>query len=156
MNAEYMITMYDTKTQELRWNATYNDYSAPLYDDTKYEYSKICILHACILNLFQTGSVWGCCCLFHTEMSHFASSGDGLVVTVDRDSGEVLWMQKFDSPVAGFYLWSQDSLRRAPHLTVATETLRYLTFTAENTQSHTMKWTYQFTKEKHSAKTQLV
>ncbi|TRY64475.1 hypothetical protein DNTS_017157 [Danionella cerebrum] len=91
-----------------------------------------------------------------TEMSHFASSGDGLVVTVDRDSGEVLWMQKFDSPVAGFYLWSQDSLRRAPHLTVATETLRYLTFTAENTQSHTMKWTYQFTKESHSTKTQLV
>uniref|UniRef100_A0A8C2QA79 Serine/threonine-protein kinase/endoribonuclease IRE1 n=1 Tax=Cyprinus carpio TaxID=7962 RepID=A0A8C2QA79_CYPCA len=86
---EYMITMYDTKTQELRWNATYNDYSAPLYDDKKYEY----------------------------KMSHFASSGDGLVVTVDRDSGEVLWMQKFDSPVAGFYLWSQDSLRRAPHLT---------------------------------------
>uniref|UniRef100_A0A8C1VS89 Serine/threonine-protein kinase/endoribonuclease IRE1 n=1 Tax=Cyprinus carpio TaxID=7962 RepID=A0A8C1VS89_CYPCA len=112
---EYMITMYDTKTQELRWNATYNDYSAPLYDDKKYEY----------------------------KMSHFASSGDGLVVTVDRDSGEVLWMQKFDSPVAGFYLWSQDSLRRAPHLTVATETLRYLTFTAENTQSHTMKWAYQ-------------
>uniref|UniRef100_A0A672MTX0 Serine/threonine-protein kinase/endoribonuclease IRE1 n=1 Tax=Sinocyclocheilus grahami TaxID=75366 RepID=A0A672MTX0_SINGR len=125
---EYMITMYDTKTQELRWNATYNDYSAPLYDDKKYEY----------------------------KMSHFASSGDGLVVTVDRDSGEVLWMQKFDSPVAGFYLWSQDSLRRAPHLTVSTETLRYLTFTAENTQSHTMKWTYQFTKENHSTKTQLI
>uniref|UniRef100_A0A8B9K6R7 Serine/threonine-protein kinase/endoribonuclease IRE1 n=1 Tax=Astyanax mexicanus TaxID=7994 RepID=A0A8B9K6R7_ASTMX len=116
---EYMITMYDTKTQELRWNATYNDYSAPLYDDQKYDY----------------------------KMSHFASSGDGLVVTVDRDSGDVLWMQKFDSPVAGFYLWTQDSLRRAPHLTVATETLRYLTFTAQNAQSHTMRWTYQFTQE---------
>lgn len=37
---EYMITMFDTKTQELRWNATYNDYSAPLYDDQKYDYSK--------------------------------------------------------------------------------------------------------------------
>uniref|UniRef100_A0AAR2JA47 Serine/threonine-protein kinase/endoribonuclease IRE1 n=1 Tax=Pygocentrus nattereri TaxID=42514 RepID=A0AAR2JA47_PYGNA len=125
---EYMITMYDTKTQELRWNATYNDYSAPLYDDQKYDY----------------------------KMSHFASSGDGLVVTVDRDSGEVLWMQKFDSPVAGFYLWTQDSLRRAPHLTVATETLRYLTFTSQNTQSHTMKWAYQFTQEQHSTKTHLV
>ncbi|XP_066517792.1 serine/threonine-protein kinase/endoribonuclease IRE1 isoform X2 [Hoplias malabaricus] len=125
---EYMITMYDTKTQELRWNATYNDYSAPLYDDQKYDY----------------------------KMSHFASSGDGLVVTVDRDSGEVLWMQKFDSPVAGFYLWTQDSLRRAPHLTVATETLRYLTFTAHNTQSHTMRWAYQFTQEQHSTKTRLV
>ncbi|XP_076846149.1 serine/threonine-protein kinase/endoribonuclease IRE1 [Brachyhypopomus gauderio] len=125
---EYMITMYDTKTQELRWNATYNDYSAPLYDDQKYEY----------------------------KMSHFASSSDGLVVTVDRDSGDVLWMQRFDSPVAGFYLWMQDSLRRAGHQTIATETLRYLIFMAQSTQSHTMRWSYQFTREQHSTKTQLV
>uniref|UniRef100_A0A4W4GEQ5 Serine/threonine-protein kinase/endoribonuclease IRE1 n=1 Tax=Electrophorus electricus TaxID=8005 RepID=A0A4W4GEQ5_ELEEL len=102
---EYMITMYDTKTQELRWNATYNDYSASLYDDQKYEY----------------------------KMSHFASSSDGLVVTVDRDSGDVLWMQRFDSPVAGLYLWTQDSLWRLPHQTVATETLRYLMFMAQRT-----------------------
>lgn len=33
-----MITMFDTKTQELRWNATYNDYSAPPYDE-KQDYS---------------------------------------------------------------------------------------------------------------------
>ncbi|KAI5090279.1 serine/threonine-protein kinase/endoribonuclease IRE2 isoform X1, partial [Silurus meridionalis] len=125
---EYMITMFDTKTQELRWNATYNDYSAPLYDDQKYDY----------------------------KMSHFASSGDGLVVTVDRESGDMLWMQKFESPVAGVYLWIQDSLRRVPHLTVAMETLRYLTFMAQNTHSHTMRWTYQFTREQHSTKTQLV
>ncbi|KAF5891401.1 serine/threonine-protein kinase/endoribonuclease IRE1-like, partial [Clarias magur] len=126
---EYMITMFDTKTQELRWNATYNDYSAPLYDDQKYDY----------------------------RMSHFTSSSDGLVVTVDRDSGDMLWMQKFESPVAGVYLWIQDSLRRVPHLTVATETLRYLTFMAQNTHSHTMRWTYQFTQEHQSTtKTQLV
>ncbi len=49
MSAEYMITMYDTKTQELRWNATYNDYSAPLYDDKKYEYSRSFTTHAQIL-----------------------------------------------------------------------------------------------------------
>ncbi|XP_042168613.1 serine/threonine-protein kinase/endoribonuclease IRE1 [Oncorhynchus tshawytscha] len=55
---EYMITMYDTKTQELRWNATYNDYSAPPYDE-KHDY----------------------------KMAHLVSSGDGLVVTVDRESG---------------------------------------------------------------------
>ncbi|XP_062866538.1 serine/threonine-protein kinase/endoribonuclease IRE1 [Trichomycterus rosablanca] len=125
---EYMITMYNTKTQELRWNATYNDYSAPLYDEQKYDY----------------------------KMSHFASASDGLVVTVDRDSGDMLWMQKFDSPVAGFYLYTQDSLRRLPHLTVATETLRYLTFMAQNTHSHTVRWTYQFTQEQHSTKTKLV
>lgn len=89
-------------------------------------------------------------------MSHFVSSSDGLVVTVDRDSGDMLWMQKFESPVAGVYLWIQDGLRRVPHLTVATETLRYLTFMAQSTHSHPMRWTYQFTKEQHSTKTQLV
>ncbi|KAL1005273.1 hypothetical protein UPYG_G00056960 [Umbra pygmaea] len=57
---EYMITMYDTKTQELRWNATYNDYSAPPYDE-KHDY----------------------------KMAHLVSSGDGLVVTVDRESGKL-------------------------------------------------------------------
>lgn len=36
--AEYVVTMFDTKTQELRWNATYNDYSAPPYDE-KQDYS---------------------------------------------------------------------------------------------------------------------
>ncbi|KAK1802546.1 hypothetical protein P4O66_004201 [Electrophorus voltai] len=91
-----------------------------------------------------------------TEMSHFASSSEGLVVTVDRDSGDVLWMQRFDSPVAGLYLWTQDSLWRLPHQTVATETLRYLMFMAQSTQSHTMRWSYQFTQEQHSTKTQLV
>ncbi|KAJ8363964.1 hypothetical protein SKAU_G00127950 [Synaphobranchus kaupii] len=122
---EYMITMYDTKTRELRWNATYNDYSAPLYDD-KYDY----------------------------KMAHFTSSGDGLVVTVDRETGDVLWMQNYGSPVVGVYLWMQDSLRRAPHINLAMETLRYLTFTSHNV--HTMKWSYQFVKEQASTKTQLV
>uniref|UniRef100_A0A8C7HVR1 non-specific serine/threonine protein kinase n=1 Tax=Oncorhynchus kisutch TaxID=8019 RepID=A0A8C7HVR1_ONCKI len=121
---EYMITMYDTKTQELRWNATYNDYSAPPYDE-KHDY----------------------------KMAHLVSSGDGLVVTVDRESGDVLWMQNYGSPVVGVYLYSQDSLRHAPHLSVAMETLRYLTFSSHDT--HTMKWSYQFVTEQASTHTQL-
>ncbi|XP_045569396.1 serine/threonine-protein kinase/endoribonuclease IRE1 [Salmo salar] len=120
-----MITMYDTKTQELRWNATYNDYSAPPYDE-KHDY----------------------------KMAHLVSSGDGLVVTVDRESGDVLWMQNYGSPVVGVYLYSQDSLRHAPHLSVAMETLRYLTFSSHDT--HTMKWSYQFVTEQASTHTQLV
>lgn len=35
--SEYTITMYDTKSRELRWNATYSDYASTLPDDdTKY------------------------------------------------------------------------------------------------------------------------
>lgn len=37
---EYTITMYDTKSRELRWNATYSDYASTLPDDdTKYSKS---------------------------------------------------------------------------------------------------------------------
>uniref|UniRef100_A0A8D3CH88 Serine/threonine-protein kinase/endoribonuclease IRE1 n=1 Tax=Scophthalmus maximus TaxID=52904 RepID=A0A8D3CH88_SCOMX len=106
---EYMITMFDTKAQELRWNATYNDYSAPPYDE-KQDY----------------------------KMAHLVSSGDGLVVTVDRESGDVLWSQNYGSPVVGVYLYSGDSLRHAPHLSLAMETLRFLTFSSasDQTDSH--------------------
>uniref|UniRef100_A0A8C4FB17 Serine/threonine-protein kinase/endoribonuclease IRE1 n=1 Tax=Dicentrarchus labrax TaxID=13489 RepID=A0A8C4FB17_DICLA len=114
---EYMVTMFDTKTQELRWNATYNDYSAPPYDE-KQDY----------------------------KMAHLVSSGDGLVVTVDRETGDVLWSQNYGSPVIGVYLYSGDSLRHAPHLSLAMETLRFLTFSSANDQADahsTLKWSYQ-------------
>lgn len=127
---EYMVTMFDTKTQELRWNATYNDYSAPPYDE-KQDY----------------------------KMAHLVSSGDGLVVTVDRETGDVLWSQNYGSPVVGVYLYSGDTLRHAPHLSLAMETLRFLTFSSANDQTDaysTLKWSYQFVKEQASAQTQLV
>uniref|UniRef100_A0A7N6B7A6 Serine/threonine-protein kinase/endoribonuclease IRE1 n=1 Tax=Anabas testudineus TaxID=64144 RepID=A0A7N6B7A6_ANATE len=114
---EYVVTIFDTKTQELRWNATYNDYSAPAYDE-KQDY----------------------------KMAHLVSSGDGLVVTVDRESGDVLWSQNYGSPVVGVYLYSGDTLRHAPHLSLAMETLRFLTFSSANNQANahsTLKWSYQ-------------
>ncbi|KAK2817283.1 hypothetical protein Q5P01_025474 [Channa striata] len=127
---EYVVTVFDTKTQELRWNATYNDYSAPPYDE-KQDY----------------------------KMAHLVSSGDGLVVTVDRETGDVLWSQNYGSPVVGVYLYSGDSLRHAPHLSLAMETLRFLTFSSASNQADahsTLKWSYQFVKEQASAQTQLV
>ncbi|XP_078520921.1 serine/threonine-protein kinase/endoribonuclease IRE2 isoform X1 [Lissotriton helveticus] len=122
---QYMITMFDTKSRELRWNATYHDYSAPPYDES-----------------------------YNYKMAHFASSGDGLVVTADRESGNVLWMQNYGSPVVGVFLWQQESLRRIPHLNVALETLRYLTFNSQDIRL--IKWGYPSVKEMSSTKTQLL
>ncbi|KAM7394525.1 hypothetical protein PAMP_021322 [Pampus punctatissimus] len=106
---EYMVTMFDTKSQELRWNATYNDYSAPPYDEK-------------------------------------------------QDYSDVLWSQNYGSPVVGVYLYSGDSLRHAPHLSLAMETLRFLTFSSANqADTHsTLKWSYQFVKEQATAQAQLV
>ncbi|KAM4632624.1 serine/threonine-protein kinase/endoribonuclease IRE2 [Discoglossus pictus] len=122
---QYMITMYDTKSRELRWNATYTDYSAPLCDES-YEY----------------------------KMAHFSSTGDGMLVTADRGSGEVLWMQNYGSPVVGLFLWHQDSMRRIPHLNVAMETLRYLTFNSQDIRL--IKWNYQAVQQLSSTKTHLL
>ncbi|XP_016521220.1 serine/threonine-protein kinase/endoribonuclease IRE1-like isoform X2 [Poecilia formosa] len=113
---EYMVTMFDTKIQELRWNATYNDYSAHPYDEKQ-----------------------------NYKMAHLVSSGDGLVVTVDRESG--------------VYLYYEESLRHAPHLSLAMETLRFLTFSSakDQTEAHsTLKWSYQFVTEQARTQTQLM
>uniref|UniRef100_A0A673CE20 non-specific serine/threonine protein kinase n=1 Tax=Sphaeramia orbicularis TaxID=375764 RepID=A0A673CE20_9TELE len=114
---EYTITMYDTKSRELRWNATYSDYASTLPDDdTKY------------------------------KMSHFVSNGDGLVVTVDSDSGDVQWVQNYNSPVVAMYIWQREGLRKVPHTNVAVETLRYLTFMSGEVGRIT-RWKYPFPKE---------
>lgn len=73
--------------------------------------------------------------------------------------GDVLWSQNYGSPVVGVYLYSGDSLRHAPHLSLAMETLRFLTFSSASEQADThstLKWSYQFVKEQATAQTQLV
>ncbi|XP_067089079.1 serine/threonine-protein kinase/endoribonuclease IRE1 [Osmerus mordax] len=115
---EYTITMYDTKSRELRWNATYSDYASTLPDDeTKY------------------------------KNAHFVSNGDGLVVTVDSESGDVQWVQNYNSPVVAMYIWQREGLRKVAHTNVAVETLRYLTFMSGEVGRIT-QWKYPFPKEK--------
>uniref|UniRef100_A0A8C1IVW3 non-specific serine/threonine protein kinase n=1 Tax=Cyprinus carpio TaxID=7962 RepID=A0A8C1IVW3_CYPCA len=115
---EYTITMYDTKSRELRWNATYSDYAFTLPDDdTKH------------------------------NMAHFVSNGDGLVVTVDSESGDVQWVQNYNSPVVAIYIWQREGLRKVPHTNVAVETLRYLTFMSGEVGRIT-QWNYPFPREK--------
>eukprot|EP00061_Rhincodon_typus_P014795 g42086.t1 len=117
MTEEYTITMYDTKNRELRWNATYFDYSATLPDeDTEY------------------------------KMLHFVSNGDGLVVTVDNESGDILWIQNYASPVVAMYIWQREGLRKVMHTNVGIETLRYLTFMSGEVGRIT-KWKYPLPKE---------
>ncbi|XP_034276596.1 serine/threonine-protein kinase/endoribonuclease IRE2 [Pantherophis guttatus] len=114
--SEYVITMYDTKARELQWNATYLDYSTPVHEqDSDY------------------------------NMAHFASSGDGWLVTVGKESGELLWVQDYGSPVVGVYSWHQDSLRRAPHLSIAMESLRYLILHAQKIPL--LNWTFRTGKD---------
>ncbi|XP_057171145.1 serine/threonine-protein kinase/endoribonuclease IRE2 isoform X2 [Ursus arctos] len=94
---EYTVTMHDPRAPALRWNTTYRRYSAPPMDGLPGKY-----------------------------MSHLASCGMGLLLTVDPGSGAVLWTQDLGMPVMGIYTWHQDSLRQLPHLTLARDTLHFL------------------------------
>ncbi|XP_076843113.1 serine/threonine-protein kinase/endoribonuclease IRE1 isoform X2 [Brachyhypopomus gauderio] len=110
--------MYDTKSRELRWNATYSDYASTLPDDDT-----------------------------NHKMAHFVSNGDGLVVTVDSESGAILWAQNYNSPVVAVYIWQQEALRKVAHTNVAAETLQYLTFTSGQGGRIT-QWRYPFPRER--------
>ncbi|XP_070424404.1 serine/threonine-protein kinase/endoribonuclease IRE2 isoform X2 [Equus przewalskii] len=94
---QYTVTMHDPRTPALRWNTTYRRYSAPRMDGSPGKY-----------------------------VSHLASCGMGLLLTVDPGSGAVLWTQDLGVPVMGIYTWHQDSLRQLPHLTLARDTLHFL------------------------------
>uniref|UniRef100_A0A2I3RV19 non-specific serine/threonine protein kinase n=1 Tax=Pan troglodytes TaxID=9598 RepID=A0A2I3RV19_PANTR len=94
---KYTVTMHDPRAPALRWNTTYRRYSAPPMDGSPGKY-----------------------------MSHLASCGMGLLLTVDPGSGTVLWTQDLGVPVMGVYTWHQDGLRQLPHLTLARDTLHFL------------------------------
>lgn len=94
---QYTVTMHDPRSPALRWNTSYRRYSAPPMDSSPGKY-----------------------------MSHLASCGMGLLLTVDPASGAVLWTQDLGVPVTGIYTWHQDSLRQLPHLTLAWDTLHFL------------------------------
>lgn len=147
---EYTITMYDTKSRELRWNATYSDYASTLPDDDT-KYSKILGTFVCFIalvsNRLTITRLLFSFFLSSSEMAHFVSNGDGLVVTVDSDSGDVQWVQNYNSPVVAMYIWQREGLRKVAHTNVAVETLRYLTFMSGEVGRIT-QWKYPFPKEK--------
>lgn len=142
--SEYTITMYDTKSRELRWNATYSDYASTLPDDDT-KYSKV-LHHSGSSVALSFGAQRPSACLFSAEVAHFVSNGDGLVVTVDSETGDVQWVQNYNSPVVAMYIWQREGLRKIPHTNVAVETLRYLTFMSGEAGRIT-QWKYPFPKE---------
>ncbi|KAK2179804.1 hypothetical protein NP493_471g02036 [Ridgeia piscesae] len=95
---EYTVVMFDSKTRTKRWNATFMDYSSHLAkDNTDY------------------------------NLRHFASSSDGLVITMDSEDGHVMWSEDYKTPVVAMYTLEGDALRKIPFVSMAAETLEQLT-----------------------------
>lgn len=60
-------------------------------------------------------------------MLHCTASSNGLTVTLDSISGDILWYTDFDSPVVAMYMLHAEGLQKIPFTTFAPETLDHLT-----------------------------
>ncbi|XP_076074287.1 serine/threonine-protein kinase/endoribonuclease IRE1-like [Mytilus galloprovincialis] len=97
--SEYTITMFDSKTGHKRWNATFTDYSTNVANKDSKDY----------------------------DFKHLSSSSNGMSVTLDSKSGEIKWLNNYNSPVVAMYSLSPDGLQKIPFYTFAPETLEHLT-----------------------------
>lgn len=97
---EFQIAMYDSKTGEKRWNASFFDYAAQTPPDLAKEY----------------------------DLAHFTSSESGRVLTFNKETGDFLWERELGSPVVAVYdVGEEGSLRRLPFTPVAHRTLEDIT-----------------------------
>jgi len=97
---EYNVMMYDTRTPDRKWNITYYDYAANMADSEA---------------------------VTDYELAHFSDSSTGLLMTLDRMSGELAWESSLDSPVVAMYqLDGGDNIQPVPFTSVSIETLHNL------------------------------
>lgn len=97
--SEYKITMYDSKNDKLRWNATFKDYSTHAKNDFMLDHKYL----------------------------HFASSSDGYMVTIDKADGKVIWANNYGYPVIGMYVFGKGGgMHKVPLMNMAKETLTYM------------------------------
>ena len=91
---EYTVSIFDSFTQTLRWNATFYNFSSMSKD-------------------LESNS----------EMLHLTADQNGEMVSLDKESGKVAWTQKFKSTVVGLYKIEDRGLVQLPFDTISVETL---------------------------------
>nr|CAB3243594.1 serine/threonine-protein kinase/endoribonuclease IRE1-like [Phallusia mammillata] len=96
--SEFKVTMFDTKSNLMRWNVTYADYSSHANEETANNY----------------------------DLHHLASSADGSIVTIDKQTGRILWAQNYGYPVVAMYAWVPEGLQKVEMTNVAKETMTYV------------------------------
>ena len=109
---QYQIAMFDEKTRTRRWNATFTDYSSHvLPEDTTY------------------------------NINHYGVCSDGRLVTVDRETGGILWQRKFNSTVVAIYVLQANGLHKLPYTVMGAETYSaLLEVRGDNHSSYIVLW----------------
>ncbi|XP_072167602.1 serine/threonine-protein kinase/endoribonuclease IRE1-like [Diadema setosum] len=94
---EFTVTMFDSRNSNKVWNVTYADYSSHVAtDDSNY------------------------------DLRHFSSVVDGQMVTLDKRTGEMLWVSSHSSPVVAMYRLLGEGLHKVPHTAISPHTLDHL------------------------------
>ncbi|XP_022103307.1 serine/threonine-protein kinase/endoribonuclease ire-1-like [Acanthaster planci] len=94
---EFTLTMFDSTSRERVWNVTYIDYGNHVaMDDSDY------------------------------RLRHFSSITDGSVVTLDGQTGEMLWDGSYSSPVVAMYTVHPEGLRKVAVTSISPQTMDHL------------------------------
>eukprot|EP00090_Calanus_glacialis_P028589 TRINITY_DN458_c0_g1_i1.p1 TRINITY_DN458_c0_g1~~TRINITY_DN458_c0_g1_i1.p1 ORF type:complete len:1157 (-),score=196.13 TRINITY_DN458_c0_g1_i1:177-3647(-) len=108
---EYNIMMFDTRTKDRKWNITYYDYSSNLGGiDVSKDY----------------------------DLAHFTDSSTGALISLDKNTGSVLWETQFSSPVVAMYQLASDSIASIPFTSVSIETLDNLMLQFQSPERRSM------------------
>ncbi|XP_030847647.1 serine/threonine-protein kinase/endoribonuclease IRE1-like [Strongylocentrotus purpuratus] len=94
---EFTVTMFDSTNSNKIWNVTFADYSSHVSSDQS-----------------------------NYDLRHFSSIADGQMVTLDKKTGEMLWVTSHSSPVVAMYRLLGEGLHKVAHTAVSPNTLGHL------------------------------
>lgn len=96
---EYNILMYNSKSNNEKWNITFFDYTShAMAQDLVNEYGTI----------------------------HFTSTSNGRVMSFDRTTGDLVWSLDLETPVVAAYLLDRDGLISVPFNSVGDDTMDHI------------------------------
>ncbi|GIZ01032.1 hypothetical protein CEXT_175801 [Caerostris extrusa] len=119
---DFELSMYDLNYGVQSWNVTYSDYAASSSAKFNNEYGIV----------------------------HFTSCSSGLILSVEKRNGNILWFSDFGSPVVGLYLLERNGLHNVPFHSLSTEALEHITQAQPSSQptvyvGHTLHGFYALT-----------
>lgn len=116
---EYKISMFDIATRKKKFSITYYDYSAYVSSNETFDEKNF--------QFFSTSSQSKDDNLSYPYY-HFTSSSNGLLITIDKKSGDIIWQIRFDYPIVAIYQYYQDLLHKINFAIFSSETLNNLAY----------------------------
>lgn len=130
---QYTISMFDTNTRKKRFNITYFDYSthADSIDSSFSDHSQSSFSSSGSSSSTSSSSSSSQSSKSSNERSnypyyHFSSSSEGLLMTLNKLNGEIIWQLRLDSPIVALYRYQNDQLYKINFAIFSIESLTSL------------------------------